>query len=151
MRIIILGAGTAGRHLGANLCDAKHDVVMIDHDLEGLEETDRQLDALTIEGDGPSPAVLEKAGRSKASVLAGGHESKRIEYPRLYLCAFPRHKTYVCPRFKPGPHAQGLRSGPQSARRGPHRETTRRNAYERSQTSFACPEQPKSSISSMKN
>ncbi len=43
----------------------------IDHDLETLEETDRQLDALTIEGDGSSPAVLEKADRSKANVLTG--------------------------------------------------------------------------------
>ena len=43
----------------------------IDHDLETLEETDRQLDALTIEGDGSSPAVLEKADISKANVLAG--------------------------------------------------------------------------------
>ena len=69
MRIIIVGAGTAGRHLATGLCKSKHDVVLVDNDAQALEEAETQLDLLAIQGDGANPAVLGDAGIAKSHLL----------------------------------------------------------------------------------
>lgn len=61
MRILIIGAGNAGRQLALRLCEEKHSVVMIDTDPEVLAEAEATLDILTVCGSGSSPQVLEEA------------------------------------------------------------------------------------------
>ena len=38
MRVVIIGAGNAGRRLAAKLCEEKHDIVLIDHREQVLED-----------------------------------------------------------------------------------------------------------------
>ena len=61
MRILIIGAGNAGRQLGLRLCEEKHSVVMVDTDPQALTEAETNLDILTVCGPGSSPRVLDEA------------------------------------------------------------------------------------------
>jgi trk system potassium uptake protein TrkA len=69
MRIVIVGAGAAGQNLAERLCGMHHDVVVIDRDSESLRRISSQLDALTIEGEGSSPAVLDESEIEKADLI----------------------------------------------------------------------------------
>jgi trk/ktr system potassium uptake protein len=70
MRIVIVGAGNAGRNLVKKLCGMGHDVVVIDHDAETLANLASEIDAMTVEGNGASPSVLDRAEIAKADLLA---------------------------------------------------------------------------------
>ncbi len=61
MRILIIGAGNAGRQLALRLCEEKHNVVMVDADQQALTEAESKLDILTICGSGSSPHILDEA------------------------------------------------------------------------------------------
>ncbi len=61
MRILIIGAGNAGRQLALRLCEEKHSVVMVDTDAQALIEAESKLDILTVCGSGSSPRVLAEA------------------------------------------------------------------------------------------
>ena len=61
MRILIIGAGNAGRQLALRLCEEKHSVVMVDTDPQALTEAEAKLDILTVCGPGSSPRVLNEA------------------------------------------------------------------------------------------
>jgi trk system potassium uptake protein TrkA len=78
MRVLIIGAGNAGRRLAARLCEERHDVVLVDQDARRLEETAAQLDILTIRGNGASPAVLAEAQVGKASLFAAVTDNDEV-------------------------------------------------------------------------
>lgn len=61
MRILILGAGNAGRQLALRLCEEKHSVVMVDSDPTALAIAEAKLDLLTVCGQASSPRVLAEA------------------------------------------------------------------------------------------
>lgn len=69
MRIVIVGAGKAGWHLAETLCLEKNDVVLVDRSATALGEVESQLDILTVQGLGSSPAVLNQAEVQKADLL----------------------------------------------------------------------------------
>ena len=69
MRIVIIGAGNAGRQLAMRLCEEKHSIVMIDADAEALAQAEAGLDILTVCGQGSSPAVFEDAQIDKSDLL----------------------------------------------------------------------------------
>jgi trk system potassium uptake protein TrkA len=69
MRIVIIGAGNAGRQLAKRLCEEKHSIVMIDADAESLAQAEAGLDILAICGQGSSPAVFEEAQVNKSDLL----------------------------------------------------------------------------------
>jgi len=70
MRVVIIGAGNAGHRLASRLCDEKHDVVLVDHRAQPLEESAAELDVQTVVGNGISPQTLKEAGVAKAGLVA---------------------------------------------------------------------------------
>ncbi|MCF7818368.1 MAG: Trk system potassium transporter TrkA [Kiritimatiellales bacterium] len=85
MRIVIIGAGNAGRQLAMRLCEEKHSVVMIDADAEALSQAEAGLDILTICGSGSNPAVLEEAQVDKADLLIAVTDSDEVN---ILVCLF---------------------------------------------------------------
>ncbi len=69
MRIIVIGAGEVGRHLCQQLSHEDHDVVLVDRDQEKLRRAERELNILTINGNGGSSTVLKDAGVAKADLF----------------------------------------------------------------------------------
>ena len=69
MRIIIAGAGQVGIGLAKYLRAEKHDIVLIDNNVNRLGNLSEQLDIQTIEGSSALPSVLEKAGAGQADIL----------------------------------------------------------------------------------
>lgn len=70
MRVVIIGAGVAGKRLASRLCDEKHDVVVVDHRARPLDEIASELDVQTVLGSGISPQTLEEAGVARAGLVA---------------------------------------------------------------------------------
>ena len=69
MRIVIIGAGNAGRQLALRLCEEKHSVVMVDADPQALALAEAALDILPVCGKGTNPSVLETAQVDKSDLL----------------------------------------------------------------------------------
>ncbi|TAJ12503.1 Trk system potassium transporter TrkA [Marinilabiliaceae bacterium JC017] len=61
MRIIIAGAGEVGTHLAKMLCNANHDVILMDEDEEKLKQIDSHFDLMTIVGAVSSIEDLKEA------------------------------------------------------------------------------------------
>lgn len=85
MRVLIIGAGSAGRHLAAKLSEERHDIVIIDHNEEVLADIAVQFDIQTIHGEGSSPRVLEKAGLFQTDLLVAVSD---VDEVNLLACAF---------------------------------------------------------------
>jgi trk system potassium uptake protein TrkA len=85
MRIVIIGAGNAGRQLALRLCEEKHSVVMVDADAEALTQAEAGLDILTICGLGSSPAVLEAAQVDKSDLLIAVTDNDEVN---ILVCLF---------------------------------------------------------------
>lgn len=69
MTIIVIGAGKVGFRIARQLVQESHDVVLIDIDTERLEPAREVLDAMTIQGNGAAPKVLERAGIENADMV----------------------------------------------------------------------------------
>ncbi len=69
MRIVIAGAGEVGSHLAKMLCEAEHDLTVIDSDPKLLEDVTSMADVVTIEGDCTTFATLKKAAVRKADLF----------------------------------------------------------------------------------
>ena len=71
MFVIIVGGGNTGSQLAKFLLEAGHTVRIIDERPNVLEKLASELpQEIIFNGDGSSPAVLEKAGIKNAQVLA---------------------------------------------------------------------------------
>lgn len=69
MKIIIIGNGKVGYTLAKQLSGEDHDLVLIDHRLEALQNADGVLDILCMEGSGASIQVLLEAGVRSADLV----------------------------------------------------------------------------------
>lgn len=94
MRILIIGAGSAGRHLAEKLSEERHDIVIVDKDENALEEVAAQLDIQTLHGEGSSPRVLQEAGITKADLVVAVTDRDEVN---ILACAYA-HAAGV--RFK---------------------------------------------------
>ncbi len=61
MRILIYGAGEVGTHLAKMLCNANHDVILMDEDEDRLQHLEAHYDLMTIVGSGTSIENLKEA------------------------------------------------------------------------------------------
>jgi trk system potassium uptake protein TrkA len=61
MRIIIAGAGEVGTHVAKMMCNANHDVILIDDNEERLRQIDAHFDLMTIVGSVSSIEDLKQA------------------------------------------------------------------------------------------
>ena len=78
MRILIIGAGNAGRQLALRLCEEKHSVVMVDTDPKALADAEAKLDILTVCGPGSSPRVLNEARVEKCQLVIAVTDSDEV-------------------------------------------------------------------------
>ncbi len=69
MYIIILGAGEVGYNLAKLLSYEKHDVVILEPNLERVKRAREKLDIQVFEGTGSSPDDLREAGIEKADMV----------------------------------------------------------------------------------
>lgn len=69
MKILIVGAGQVGFHLGKMLSAENHDVIVIDSNAEACRRAAELLDVLVLEGHGASPSMLMKAGIKECDML----------------------------------------------------------------------------------
>jgi trk system potassium uptake protein TrkA len=67
--IIILGAGEVGYNLAKLLSYEKHDIVIIEPNLERVKRAREKLDIQVFEGTGSSPDDLKEAGVEKADMV----------------------------------------------------------------------------------
>ena len=71
MFVIVVGGGNTGSQLAKFLIDEGHTVRVVDERANVLEKLAKEIPAdCIVNGDGSSPAVLEKAGIQNAQVLA---------------------------------------------------------------------------------
>lgn len=88
MKIVIVGAGNAGRILARRLCrEERFSVVMIDESEEALAVAQESLDVMTVCGSGSDPAVLEQAEADKAGILVSVTDSDETN---ILTCLFAR-------------------------------------------------------------
>jgi len=69
LKIIIVGGGEVGFHLGKILSMENHDVILIEHDTQKSKILQEQLDVMVINGNGASIRVLRDVGIGDADVF----------------------------------------------------------------------------------
>jgi len=70
MNIVLIGGGKVGYYLAKTLIQAKHRVVIIESNTDRCNLIANDLEALVINGDGTTIAVLEEANVSQADYVA---------------------------------------------------------------------------------
>lgn len=75
MKIIIVGCGKVGLTLAEQLTKENHDVTVIDTNYTKLRAVSDSIDAMCIEGNGISSAVLLEAGIDTADILIAAMEN----------------------------------------------------------------------------
>ena len=75
MKILIIGAGEVGRHIGKTLAGEEHDVTLLDRNPEAAEKARQQLDADVITGNGASPNTLKEIGAAQYRLVIAVTES----------------------------------------------------------------------------
>ena len=78
LKTIVVGAGKLGFELASRLCHENLDVVVIDRIASQLDEIERNLDVMTIHGNGASLRVLRQAGASDAQLFIAVTEHDEV-------------------------------------------------------------------------
>ncbi len=69
MRIVIVGAGRVGYYIAERLVKEAQDVVLIEQDEAVRASVQKNLDILTLQGNGASPKALKEAGCDAADIV----------------------------------------------------------------------------------
>ena len=75
MRIIIVGIGKVGLAITKIVCEAKHEVIVIDQNKDVIENVSNSFDVLGICGSACSNEVLKQAGANKCKIFIAATES----------------------------------------------------------------------------
>lgn len=78
MRVIIVGAGQVGFYLSERLSNEGHQVVLIDSDEKKLQKIERDLNILTVQGNGAYARILAEAGIAKTDLFIAVTDSDEV-------------------------------------------------------------------------
>lgn len=84
MNIIIVGAGTVGSEICAQLVKEGHDITVVDKDITAINEITTAWDVYGVLGNGADVSVLRKAGADKADLLIAVSTSDELN---ILCCA----------------------------------------------------------------
>lgn len=70
MNIVIIGGGTVGAAICAELSAEKHNITIVDGNAAAVEEIASTCDVFGVVGNGADVSVLRKAGTEKAEFLS---------------------------------------------------------------------------------
>lgn len=87
MRIIIVGCGKVGKTIAGELSQEKHDVVVIDQNIDAIDDVTSNYDVMGLQGNGASYSVQQEAGINETDLLIAVTESDEIN---LLCCLFAR-------------------------------------------------------------
>ena len=85
MRILIIGAGNAGCQLARRLSEDRHNVVMVDRNIDALRRAETGLDILTVCGPGASPRILDEVEVDKSDLVIAVTDSDEVN---ITACLF---------------------------------------------------------------
>ncbi|MHC4778166.1 MAG: NAD-binding protein, partial [Planctomycetota bacterium] len=85
MRIIIVGAGSAGKNLATMTHEMGHDLIVIDRDPSALTEIASELDVMILVGQGSSPVTLERAKPEKCDLFVAVTSSDDVNLLSCHL------------------------------------------------------------------
>lgn len=74
MKIIIAGAGKVGRSVAELLAQEGHDITILDHDPDTIQNVSNALDVICVEGSATNPETLREAGAAHADLLLAATE-----------------------------------------------------------------------------
>ena len=69
MNIVVIGGGTVGGAISAQLAQEGHAITVVDNNAAALAELQNAFDVFAVEGNGADISVLRKAGAEKAELL----------------------------------------------------------------------------------
>ena len=69
MNIVVIGSGTVGGAISAQLAQEGHAITVVDSNVTALTELQNSCDVFAVEGNGADISVLRKAGAEKAELL----------------------------------------------------------------------------------
>ncbi len=87
MKIIIVGGGKVGKTIAKELAKEKHDIVLIDHHQDVVENLSNSIDVLGVAGNGASMNILLEAGVQDADVLIAVTNADEIN---MLCCLFAK-------------------------------------------------------------
>ncbi|MBG81708.1 MAG: hypothetical protein CL791_00180 [Chloroflexi bacterium] len=85
MYLVIVGAGKVGIPLASSLINEGHEVYVIDHSEEAVNEVQRELGMVATVGDATQPSALKEAGLSRADVLIAATNSDEVNLATCQL------------------------------------------------------------------
>lgn len=88
MKVLIAGAGTIGFYLARQIASERHDVFVVEKDPELAQRISAKLDAMVVEGNAGSPAVLERAGIREADMVVAVTNSDELN---MIVCLLARN------------------------------------------------------------
>ena len=92
MKVVVVGCGKVGESITEQLCQEKHDVVIIDDKASVVESVSARFDVMGIVGNGASLEVLKEAGIEKAALLIAVTNQDEINL----LCCLIGRKASGC-------------------------------------------------------
>lgn len=87
MYIIIVGGGEVGFTLAKMLSYEKHDIVVVEQNIERVRRAQDNLDVQVIHGNGSSYKILEKAGIERAEFLVGVTDKDEVNLITCLMAA----------------------------------------------------------------
>lgn len=85
MKVIIVGAGKVGFSIASTLSSKDMDVVVVDTRADRLSQVQEYLDVQTIEGNGASMSVLERAGIAQSDLLVAVTELDELNMMTCFV------------------------------------------------------------------